>query len=276
MKRLITLAMLLVVGTTTQAQETKTNLYVVAIGVSKHEDPKRNAGVECSAKDAVDLAQFYLGQKGKLYENVEAVVLTDEAAVMNKVLPALTWLQRKAKDRDTVLFFYSGHGGLDRQGQYAVNLANSDGLLPSSSLQVEPIRAMLENVPGKRFMIFDSCHSANSTGIGMANQQLKQTNGQGLVTFASSMSNETSHEDAKSLKNGYFTAAFLEALRGKADVNGNGIVTLAEVNMYVADRVSQLTQGKQNTTIASPATLPSNLPLALVPGGLLVTNARAK
>ena len=82
------------------------------------------------------------------------------------------------------------------------------------------------------------------------------------------------------LKHGVFTHALLEALDGKADANGDGIVTLAEVDAYVGARVAELGRPNlatkvvlgfkgvkvtpQTPTLSKPATIPSNMPMAVV------------
>src|SRR5205085_8295600 len=64
-----------------------------------------------------------------------------------------------------------------------------------------------------------------------------------LTVLSSSLSTQVSFERPRS--NGYFTFALLEALSGKADKNGDGVVTMAELSEYVADRVTTISSGKQ-------------------------------
>src|SRR5262249_47467868 len=89
--------------------------------------------------------------------------------------------------------------------------------------------------------------------------------GSGFVTFASCMASEFSAE-GPALQNGYFTRALLEGLLGHADANGDGVVTLAELDAYVAERVAALSKGKQQTAMQGPASIQSRRPLALVSG----------
>ena len=47
-----------------------------------------------------------------------------------------------------------------------------------------------------------------------------------------------------------FTYAVLDGLKnGKADRNGDGIVTVSELEAYVIDTVRKLTKGAQNPTV---------------------------
>jgi uncharacterized caspase-like protein len=72
----------------------------------------------------------------------------------------------------------------------------------------------------------------------------------GIVVLASSGGDEFSFED-KSLGHGEFTVALLEALRGMADLDGDGSVTLPELVLYVPRRVSRSTRGLQNPQLVS-------------------------
>jgi hypothetical protein len=45
--------------------------------------------------------------------------------------------------------------------------------------------------------------------------------------------------------NGAFSRALLEALRGKADYNRNGIISAGMIELYVSGRVKELTGGNR-------------------------------
>jgi uncharacterized caspase-like protein len=61
----------------------------------------------------------------------------------------------------------------------------------------------------------------------------------GVVVLTSSTGKEISKERAD-LKNGIFTSALLEALRGDADKNLDRYVTVSELKAYLPDRVASL------------------------------------
>ena len=58
-----------------------------------------------------------------------------------------------------------------------------------------------------------------------------------------------------------FTKAVLEGLRlsggtPKADLNRNGLITTAELDAWVAERVKDLTRGSQHPVMSRPPTVP--------------------
>ena len=55
--------------------------------------------------------------------------------------------------------------------------------------------------------------------------------------------------ESKDWKNGLFTYSLLFGLRNNsADLNEDGIIMLSELQLYVTDRVSKLSHGKQTPT----------------------------
>ena len=57
--------------------------------------------------------------------------------------------------------------------------------------------------------------------------------------------NETSTENDE-LKHGVFTYFLLEGLRGKADIDTDGIITVDEVYRYVSKEVPKATEQRQH------------------------------
>jgi uncharacterized caspase-like protein len=57
------------------------------------------------------------------------------------------------------------------------------------------------------------------------------------------------------LQNGAFTWAVLEGLRGQAARQGVNVISLTDLNSYVAHMVPEQTFGKQHPTFAMPKTV---------------------
>ena len=96
---------------------------------------------------------------------------------------------------------------------------------------------------------------ADTSGLAPAYARVQQDlfadlrRGTGASVVSSASGNEFALE-GEQWQNGVFTYALLEGLRnGKADRNGDGIVTVSELEAYVIDKVRTLTQGKQNPTV---------------------------
>ncbi len=121
----------------------------------------------------------------------------------------------------------------------------------------------------------DACHSAGTndegeTGVGGTGSNPIAGDFSQLFTPSRRLSitaadtNEFSLEDSKWGGHGVFTHFLLEALEGKGDANGNGIVTFTEVFDYVSSNVTRATQGRQNPQHAGLG----DVPLAVVAGAV--------
>jgi uncharacterized caspase-like protein len=74
----------------------------------------------------------------------------------------------------------------------------------------------------------------------------------GVITMSSSSGSETSAE-YEALKHGCFTKALIEGLSGEADSkDGDGEVSVAELNAYLVNRVKVLSNNKQHPETAIP------------------------
>ena len=63
-------------------------------------------------------------------------------------------------------------------------------------------------------------------------------------------------------ENGAFTKALIEGLKGKADYSGDGAISIGELDLWISERVKQLTEKKQHPVARRPETIP-DFPIAL-------------
>jgi uncharacterized caspase-like protein len=95
--------------------------------------------------------------------------------------------------------------------------------------------------------------------VGVVNELSSAENG--AVVFAASTGNQYSLENPK-WNNGAFTLAVVEGFNGKADYTGKGRITINMLDLYISERVKELTDGQQTPTTAKPNTVP-DFPIAL-------------
>jgi hypothetical protein len=230
------------------------NLYVLAVGVSRYNNPDYR--LEFAAQDATDFAQTMQAQKGAVYRDVRVTLLTDGNATHDRVLQGLEWLRTNVTPQDIGMVLLAGHGLNDKQGKYFYAPANIDlGTLTHTGVVFSDIQRAMANIPGKAVFFVDTCHAGNALGgrrvdmTGMINELSSAENG--VVVFSASTGNQVSFEDA-AWGHGAFTKAVLEGISGRADYNKNGRITVKTMDLYLSDRVSQLTQGQQTPVIIAP------------------------
>ena len=249
------------------AFEIKPKLYILSVGVSEYADPNLRLGF--AAKDASDFAAAMKRQRGFLYRDVVERVLTDREATKDNILGGLEWIRGQTTSKDVAMVLLAGHGVNDQNGRYYYLPYNTDvEALLRTAVSFEDIRATVSALAGKTLFFIDTCHSGNVLGgrrglsldaVGVINELASAENG--AVVFAASTGNQYSLENP-SWKNGAFTLALVEGVGGRADYTGQGRITVNMLDLYISERVKELTKGRQTPTTAKPQTVP-DFPVAV-------------
>ena len=245
-------------------------LYLLAIGVSDYKRPELR--LRFAAKDAADTAAAFRAQAKALYRSVDVKLLSDSQATKSNILDGLEWLQRQTTAKDVAVLFLAGHGVTDPStgGYYFLPHDAEMESMKRTMIPESEIRETLSAIAGKVILFLDSCHSGKvfSATQTRAPESLSGLIGQlasaesGVVVFAASTSRQSSQE-ATTWNNGAFTKALIEGLSGRADYKKSGHVTINMLDLYISDRVKELTSGMQTPTTAKPATI-SDFPIAVV------------
>jgi WD40 repeat protein len=244
----------------------KPKLYVLAIGVSKYED--KNLTLQFAAKDAKDLVESLIRQKGGLYRDVVVRILIDEKATRDEIIDGFDWISKETTSKDVALVFLAGHGVNDSGGVYYFLPVNTDlEKLRRTGVPFTEMKNTVASLAGKTILFIDTCHAGNVMGAravapditGVVNELASAENG--AVVFASSTGRQYSFEDP-AWGNGAFTKAAVEGIEGKADYTGKGRITINMLDLYISEKVKELTKGKQTPATAKPKTIP-DFPLVL-------------
>ena len=247
----------------------KPKLYILAVGVSKYKD--RNLTLQYAAKDATDFANIMMKQKGWLYGDVSVKLLTDDKSTKNNILDGLDWILAETTSRDVAMIFFAGHGMNDNVGNFYYLPVDADrDRLRATCVNSLEIQQSVSAVAGKVVLFMDACHSGGvmATGrrsaapdiVGFINDLTSAENG--VVVFTSSTGRQYSLEDPL-WNNGAFTKAVVEGLAGKADLLQQRNVSIKTLDLYVNQRVKELTKGQQAPTIIVPGSI-SDFPVAVL------------
>lgn len=238
----------------------KPKLYVLAIGVSEYEN--KTLALKFAAKDARDFGSSLIKQKGGLYRDVVVKIITDREATRDNILDSLDWIQKETTSKDVAMVFLAGHGVNDSNGIYYYLPVNADTeKLKRTCVPFSDIKNTITTIAGKALFFVDTCHSGNIMGArrgpadisGVVNELSSAENG--VVVFASSTGSQYSLEDA-AWGNGAFTKALIEGIGGKADYTGKGKISINMLDLYISERVKELTKGRQTPTTTKPHTVP--------------------
>ena len=168
--------------------------------------------------------------------------------------------------RDVGLVFFAGHGVTDTKNRYYYLTADSDYKAPEdNALEGLILKDRARSIAGKMLVFLDTCHAGQAmvtrgaSDINAVVSELSSTEN-GVVTYASSTGRQLSQEN-DAWHNGAFTKALIEGLpaagrKGKADVTNKGFITTAALDLWLAERVKELTGGSQSPVMSRPQTIP--------------------
>jgi WD40 repeat protein len=242
----------------------KPKLYVLAAGVSDYQNDSLDLAF--ATKDAEDFAKALETQSGGLYREVVIRILKNPNS--DELLDGLDWLRDEVTSHDVAMLFISGHGVNDPDGNYyyLTNEADTERLR-RTAVPYFHVEQTLSALSGKVLAFIDTCHSGNIMGsrrdvanlTPIINDLASAENG--VVVFASSTGKQYSLEDA-AWGNGAFTKALVEGINGKADYTKDGKITINQLDLYLSERVKELTGNKQTPTTTKPQTI-SDFPVAV-------------
>jgi uncharacterized caspase-like protein len=220
MKKLFLLVILAVV---TAASLDARKIYIIAAGVSDY--PGTANDLTLPANDARSVYTLY-----RKYAGAEGVLLLNNKATKNNILTKANNLFQKAQEDDIVVLFFSGHGNRGYFYTY-------DG-----EMRYDEVRKVFASCKARNKMIFaDACFAGDmAEGSGAGRDSYKN-----IMLFFSSRNNETSFESSR-MKNGYFTACLLKALKGAADRNKDRIISAKELFVSVSEGVKKLSDDRQH------------------------------
>jgi hypothetical protein len=246
--------------TVTQVSE-RGKFWAVVVGISRY---KTVRSLQFGDKDALAIYDYLLKQVGIPKENI--MLLTNEQATLVNVRRTLgTELRRKAGQKDTVIIYFAGHGAPeidatspddDGLEKYLV-LHDSDAEdLYTTGLPMREVEVIFQRLAAERVIfIADTCFSGATIGRTFATVSRRAVvseaflarvaKGRGRVVLTASKANQVSQERDE-LGHGVFTYYLLEGLNGKADQDGDGIITVDEVYNYVSNKVPEATGQNQH------------------------------
>ena len=241
-------------------EQTQKNTYGVVIGIGKYEDSSIPI-LKYAKDDAIEIYNILTDPKYGNFPEENIRLLLDEQATLTEIKSAMgTFLARQAGKDDIVCIFFAGHGSpeLDPTGKTDDNLekfivpydAKKDDLY-SSGLSMDDIKKIYERIESKSIISFiDSCYSGEAGGrtfarggftaknITISDKFLDQLSGEGRIIITASKPDELSLE-ADELKHGIFSYYLAEGLKGKADLDEDGVVTIDELYRYIYENVTK-------------------------------------
>ncbi|MDR1618391.1 MAG: SUMF1/EgtB/PvdO family nonheme iron enzyme [Treponema sp.] len=241
-------------------EKTGPALHILLVWAANYLEQPR---LELTGKDAEAIKNIFTAQhKGVLYTNVTIHELNERNFTREKFLATFDELEKNVKEEDTFIFFYAGHGIVDKE-------TGDFHLLPYDSLKTDKSRDItkLEFVTGlsrihakNSLIMLDACQSGEMLTMGSAFNRLLQKMERKAVIAAAL--GDQSAQEWSSLGHGVFTYAIIEALAGSGNLEElaeapaglaarddrdpeNRYVTVNSLIDYVERRVPELVDSRQ-------------------------------
>jgi hypothetical protein len=218
------------------------NSYALVIGIDQYSAPWRK--LDHARSDAEGVAQ----QLRRLGFDVRT--LYDKQAGKRDILErGFADLATKVQAEDRVLVFFAGHGytTTDYNGDHGFIVPWAGTEDPASLISMEDLTAAAASLKLARHELFimDSCYSgmlARETPMPPGNTSIAQR-AQGharQIITAGTKGQEV--VDEGTAQHSLFTGTLLDGLRGRADLNGDGYVTVSELMDFLQVCASTLLQ----------------------------------
>lgn len=229
-------------------------LWLLAVGISRYQHAHLN--LQFADVDARAVADAFRRQAdGVLYRSVRTRVLTDEQVTRESILDGMGRFLGQAGPNDMVVIFVAGHAVLDRAsgGYYFLTYPATAENLVAAALRMSDVDEMVRIVRGRArgvVLMLDTCHAGalrlgSSAVVAMDEPAARLSTGDGFFLLAATKPGEESQEQP-ALAHGAFTYALLDGLRGAADGDRDGLLSVADLFSYAAREVPRLTAGAQH------------------------------
>jgi hypothetical protein len=244
-----------------QYEERRKNIWAVVIGVNRYAKVRP---LRYAVNDAKTFYNHLVEFNQIPRENV--TLLLDQDVTLTRMRSTLgTQIKNKAGKDDMVILFFAGHGATEKDVQSPDGDGLEKYLLPcdadpkdlyATAMPMAEVSRIFGRIQSERLVfIADSCYSGASGGRTIDVSGIRATlsdgfldrvaGGKGRVIITASGANEVSAE-YDNIKQGVFTYYLVEGLKGKADTDKDGTITVDEVYRYVSEAVPRATNQEQH------------------------------
>ena len=220
--------------------------WAIVIGI---DDYAKWPKLEYASRDAQAIADTLTGQFG--FPSSQVIVLKNQQATRNNILAAFhdRLGDGRTQKNDRVFVFFAGHGATRKLASgrdlgYIIPVDSDPKEFATDAIAMTDVQNIAESLQAKHVLfVMDACYSGLGLTRGTASSSFLRENARRtarqMLTAGGS-----DQQVADSGPNGHsvFTWVLLQALSGKGDLNGDGLITGTELAAYVAPAVSSVSR----------------------------------
>jgi uncharacterized caspase-like protein len=210
-----------------------------------------------AVNDAKAVEKFLLDELNFYKERI--ITLHNDKATKQGIEQLLgETLPNKVRESDRVLVYFSGHGSQEKgarhkQFGYLIPCDGKKGSLFSTCVSMNDLQFFSDKIPARQVLfILDSCFSGiagtiySKDGDEIPNETRKQVEAfvqsEGRQIMTAGAANETSVMGSKWNNHSVYTFYLIEGLKGKADYNKDGVITVRELQVFLDSTVPKETK----------------------------------
>jgi len=238
----------------------KSRSWAVVIGIDNYSKMKNGFDyLPYAVNDAKAIKDYLIQSLGFSEEKI--FPLYNEAATKKRIEQLLgETLPKKVSVGDRVLIYFSGHGGQEvlranEQCGYLIPIDGNINSMYSTCISMYQLQYFSEKNPARQMLfIFDSCFSGLA-GVtykkGITNETRDQVEAfirtEGRQVLTAGGADDIAVMDKKWNNHSVFTFYLLKGLRGDADYNNDGVISVHELQLYLENTVPKA--AKQHPTL---------------------------
>jgi hypothetical protein len=220
--------------------------WAVIVGVNDYEDTDNYGQLSVCVKDAKAVYQQLIVsgfESGAIRLLADDIDDTQKLPYKVNILKTLTSVAKATEPDDVLVFYYSGHGDEDENQGYLVVRDGHLPVLKDTAVPIARVKEIMESAHARgKVIVLDACHSGariGAKGPKPMSAEFKRRvfeQAEGLAILASCTQGQLSYE-WQAHERSVFTYYLLEALKGEADRDQKGFVTVQDANRHVVDSV---------------------------------------
>jgi len=227
------------------------NSWAVVVGIDNYPKWPR---LQYAVRDADAVGDALVHKFGFAQERV--VLLKNEQATRNGILAAFHDLAERGKNggggvqpNDRVFVFFAGHGATRKLSSgrdlgYLIPYDADPDNIATDAIPMTEMQNIAESLSAKHeLFVMDACYSGLGLTRGGANAAFLRDNGRRLGRqMLTAGGADQMVADGGPNGHSVFTWTLLQGLGGKADLNGDGLITATELAAYVAPAVASVSR----------------------------------
>ncbi len=222
----------------TRVDQVRKKTLALVVGLSRYEDPVQLPPLPFAANDA-RAVRVALASRGVPGDHLTTLV--DSQATLPAVRKAFAEELGRAREGDTTLVYFSGYGSRAPDGAPALLLSEAGAAGGEGRLSFAELASLLATVKGKKLLVVDAGLGGRARSVGVPTAATQDdlalfARDPGLAAILAGEATDPVLEP-EHLSLGLLTFHFVSGLKGAADEDRDGRITVQEIFNYVRPRV---------------------------------------